>query len=50
MREREGELCVRFYRRADGTMLTADCPRGLAAVRLRMRRVWAVSLRWRRRC
>ena len=26
---REGRLCVRFYRRADGTVLTRDCPRGL---------------------
>lgn len=41
VREREGELCVRFFRRADGTLLTADCPRGLAAVRQRVRRVWA---------
>jgi hypothetical protein len=23
-----GEVCVRFYRRADGTMMTADCPVG----------------------
>jgi hypothetical protein len=29
----EGKLCVRFYRRADGTMLTADCPVGVAALR-----------------
>jgi hypothetical protein len=28
--ERQGRrVCVRFYRRADGTMLTQDCPRGL---------------------
>lgn len=33
IREKEGSLCVRFYRRADGTVLTADCPVGLAAVR-----------------
>jgi len=26
VREKEGRLCARFYRRADGTMLTADCP------------------------
>src|SRR5258706_4301072 len=24
--EREGQLCARFYQRADGTVLTADCP------------------------
>jgi hypothetical protein len=29
---REGRLCVRFYRRADGTVLTRDC--GAAARRL----------------
>jgi hypothetical protein len=29
----EGRLCVRYYRRADGTMLTADCPVGVAALR-----------------
>jgi hypothetical protein len=28
IREREGQLCGRFYQRADGTMLTADCPDG----------------------
>jgi hypothetical protein len=31
--QNEGKLCVRFYRRADGTMLTQDCPVGLAALR-----------------
>ena len=34
--EREGRLCVRFYLRSDGTVLTADCPVGLRAVRLRI--------------
>src|SRR5262245_30686562 len=24
----EGRLCVRFYRRKDGTILTRDCPKG----------------------
>jgi hypothetical protein len=27
--QREGALCVRFYRRQDGTFMTADCPFGL---------------------
>lgn len=27
----EGGLCVRFYKRTDGTVLTADCPVGLRA-------------------
>lgn len=26
--EREGRLCVRFFRRRDGTVLTSDCPVG----------------------
>ncbi len=29
----EGRLCVRFYTRADGTLLTQDCPVGLRAAR-----------------
>jgi hypothetical protein len=29
----EGRLCAGFFRRADGTVLTRDCPVGLAAVR-----------------
>lgn len=31
--EKEGKLCVSFYRRYDGTVLTRDCPRGLKAIR-----------------
>lgn len=29
----EGRLCMRLYRRADGTAITRDCPVGLRAVR-----------------
>ena len=36
---REARLCVRFFRRADGTVLTRDCPVGLAAVRRRLSRI-----------
>lgn len=32
----EGRLCIRLYRRADGTVLTKDCPVGLRAVRKRI--------------
>lgn len=32
----EGRLCVRFYRRPDGTMLTQNCPVGTMAIRKRM--------------
>jgi hypothetical protein len=34
----EGRVCARLYRRADGTVLTKDCPTGLRAVRRRVRR------------
>jgi hypothetical protein len=34
----EGRLCGRLTRRADGTVLTKDCPVGLRAVRLRATR------------
>ena len=36
LERKEGRTCVRFYRRADGTVLTDDCPVGLRAVRRRM--------------
>ena len=32
----EGRLCVRFYRRNDGSILTQDCPVGLRAVQARV--------------
>ena len=35
----EGRLCARIYRRADGTVITRDCPVGLRALRRRARRV-----------
>lgn len=30
---REGRLCVRYFRRADGSILTKNCPVGLRALR-----------------
>ena len=33
----EGRLCVRFYKRADGSVITQDCPVGWARVRQRTR-------------
>jgi hypothetical protein len=42
--QREGRTCVRFYRRADGTMLTDDCPVGLRAMRGTARRSWAALI------
>jgi hypothetical protein len=32
----EGRLCVRYFQRADGSVLTKDCPVGLRAFRRRM--------------
>lgn len=42
IREKEGRLCVRFFRRADGTILTKDCPVGLRAARLKFVRMAGV--------
>lgn len=39
IREREGRLCARFYQRADGTVLTSDCPVGAGQVWARFRRL-----------
>jgi hypothetical protein len=51
--EREGQLCVRFYRRRDGTVLTQDCPVGLRAAGRRVLRfaatltaILAAALGW----
>ena len=35
VRAKEGDLCVRYYRRADGTVLTADCSVGVRRKRVR---------------
>ncbi|HZW05891.1 MAG TPA: hypothetical protein VFF65_02115, partial [Phycisphaerales bacterium] len=39
--ETAGRFCAQLYRRADGTVLTADCPVGVAALRARTRRAVA---------
>jgi len=36
VRSKEGRLCIRFYRRSDGTILTDNCPVGLRAARRRV--------------
>lgn len=41
IRHHEGRLCVRFYRRADGTLLTRNCPRGLERLIRRVSRIAA---------
>ena len=38
----EGRLCVRFYRRADGSVLTQNCPVGLKAIKRRV--VWVAQV------
>jgi len=43
VRESEGQLCVTFYRRADGTVLTDNCPVGLRAVRNAAVRRWVAT-------
>lgn len=40
----EARLCVRFYRRGDGTILTRNCPTGLSALRRRAARVAGATL------
>lgn len=40
----EGRLCVRFYRRADGTILTDNCPVGLRAIKRRLSRLANATL------
>jgi hypothetical protein len=37
----EQRVCVRFYRRADGTMLTQDCPRGIKRLAKRVSKLGA---------
>lgn len=40
----EGRLCVRYYRRADGTILTKNCPVGLRALKRRVSRIASASI------
>jgi hypothetical protein len=40
----EGRVCVRLYRRADGTVLTRDCPTGLRELRRRASRAAAAAV------
>ena len=41
---KEGKLCVRYYQRADGTVLTANCPVGIAAAKRKAARVPAAGV------
>lgn len=40
VKQREGRVCVRFFSRPDGTVVTRDCPVGVS----RKRRTYAVSM------
>ncbi len=35
----EGRLCVRYYRRRDGSIITQNCPVGLRAIKRRLSRI-----------
>ena len=39
--QHEGRLCVGFFRRADGTVITKDCPVGARALRRKLARLVA---------
>jgi TonB family protein len=39
IQQTEGRLCVRYYQRADGTILTQNCPVGLQALKQRVSRI-----------
>lgn len=41
MANTEGRICARLFRRADGTIITKDCPVGLRAIRRRVARTTA---------
>src|SRR5262249_36156236 len=41
---REGRLCVRFYRRADGTVMTRDCPWAFQVLARRVSRLAGAAL------
>lgn len=39
----EGRLCVRFYRRTDGSILTRNCPVGLRVIHRRLSYFWRAA-------
>lgn len=43
LRSRTGRTCTRFYQRADGTVITRDCPVALAKVRRKLARAILVT-------
>lgn len=43
LREKNGELCVRYFQRADGTVMTQDCPDGVRRKKTRRLSVLAAG-------
>jgi hypothetical protein len=43
LRKTEGRLCVRYFQRADGTVITKDCPVGWRAVKKRVSNLAAAA-------
>jgi hypothetical protein len=39
----KGRVCVQFYRRKDGTVMTDNCPKGLKKVRDRFKAAWMTA-------
>jgi hypothetical protein len=44
IQNREDRLCIKFYRRRDGTIMTSNCPKGLRAVKRRIVKLPAALL------
>lgn len=42
VRSKEGRMCVRFYRRPDGKVMTRDCPYGIRAIGRRL--AWVLGI------
>lgn len=43
LQNRTGRLCVRYFLRPDGKVMTKDCPRGLRAFRQRMAKQYVLA-------
>ena len=44
LRESEGRLCVRYFQRADGHVITRNCPKGVAYARLKVARGFLIGV------
>jgi len=43
IQQAEGRVCVRLYKRPDGTLITRDCPKGVRAFRRKVVRQFALA-------